>query len=188
MRPIKLVALAMSLLLTVAIHAQDAMSGGKTDQTKIWNGKEIIYKNPDFIPAGDIAAIDIAKPDQRWEFAQKEWCQYAANMGQKLIELADLDLSKYSWAFTEEYAHTPERLMDGREVAGYFIMIKDGKITSGAGVPQEALDLPGFHVNVEWGLIAQPSAFFYGPSNGGSGRGAESRELRKQLDAQGWEP
>ena len=143
---------------------------------------EFNMKDSKFIPTGDILAIDIATPDQRWEFAEEEWCWYAAKMGAKLIELADLDLTQYNWAFTEEYAHTPERLMGGRDIAGYFIMIKDGKITAGAGVPQESLDLPGFHVNVEWGLIAHPSSFYYGREGSGL-RGQGSKQLSIDLEA-----
>jgi len=145
---------------------------------------DYVTKDERFTPAGEILESDIAPADQRWEFAQEEWCDYAANMGKKLLEIADLDLSKYGWSFTEEYAHTPDRLMAGREVAGYYIMIKDGVVSAGAGVPQESLDLPGFHVNVEWGLIAHPSAFFYG-TEGSRLRGAGSGQLSKDLEAAG---
>ncbi len=76
----------------------------------------------------------------------------------KMLEVADLDLEQHQWCFSEEYTFTPERLMAGRDLAGYYFMIKDGKISGGAGVPQECLDLPGFHVKVAWGLIAHPSS------------------------------
>lgn len=141
-------------------------------------------EDPGHRPSGELLKFDIASPDQKWEFAEEEWCWYAAKMGVKMIEEANLDLSKYEWAFTEEYAHTPERLMNGREVAGYYIMIKDGKLSGGAGVPQEALDLPGFHVNVEWGLIAHPSSFFYG-REGQAQRFEGGRQLGRDLEAAG---
>ncbi len=146
--------------------------------------REFVTKDEQFMAKGEILVFDLAPLDQRWEFAQEEWCEYAAQMGKKMIEAGNLDLSKYNWAFTEEYAHTPERLMAGRDVAGYYIMIKDGKVSAGAGVPQDSLDLPGFHVNVEWALIAQPSAFFYGRDGGG--RGKDSGQLAKDLEAAGY--
>ncbi len=135
-------------------------------------------------PSGDLLEFDIAPPDRKWEFASAEWCDYAAKMGMKMLEAADLDLSKYNWAFSEEYTYTPERLMAGRERAGYYFMIKDGKISGGEGVPQECLDVPGFHVRVEWGLIAHPSSFYYG-RQGSQLRGVGSRQLSRDLTAAG---
>jgi len=88
--------------------------------------------------------FDIAEPYQKWEFANEEWCWYTAKMGMEMLREANVDLSKYNWAFSDKYAHTPARLMNGREVAGYYFMIKAGKISGGAGVPQECLDLPGY--------------------------------------------
>lgn len=40
--------------------------------------------------------------------------------------------------------------MASRDLAGYYFMIKDGKVSGGAGVPEECLELPGFHVKIEW--------------------------------------
>ena len=74
--------------------------------------------------------------------------------------------------------------MGDREIAGYYFMIKDGKISGGAGVPQECLDVPGFHVRVEWGLIAHPSSFFYG-REGSKQRGIGAAQLRSDLEAAG---
>jgi len=54
-----------------------------------------------------------------------------------MLRDANVDLSKYNWAFGDKYAHTPTRLMNGREVAGYLFIIKAGKISGGTGVPQE---------------------------------------------------
>ena len=162
MRLIKLSVLAASLLLAITIQAEDKRLG----------------------PSGDLLKFDIVSPDQKWEFASEEWCGYAAKLGVKMLEAANLDLSKYNWAFSEEYTHTPERLMAGRELAGYYFMIKDGKISGGAGVPQECLDLPGFHVRVEWGLIAHPSSFYYGPE-GSRLRGQGAKQLSMDLEAAG---
>lgn len=119
---------------------------------------------------------------KKWEFASLEWCECAAGLGVKLLEDANLNLSQYEWGFSEEYTHTPERLMAGRDVAGYYFMIKNGKISGGAGVPEEYRALPGFHVKVEWGLIAHPSASFYG-REGQRQRSADAAVLRKDLEA-----
>lgn len=145
---------------------------------------DYVSEDKRFVPTGDILKLDIAPPDQRWEFAEADWCEYAAKMGVKLLEAGNLDLAKYNWGFTEEYAHTPKRLMAGRDVAGYYIMIKDGTISGGAGIPQECLDLSGFHVNVEWGLIAHPSAYFYG-AEGFKHRMTGSGQLTRDLEAAG---
>ncbi len=133
---------------------------------------------------GDVAPGDIAPMDQRWEFASKEWCDYAAELGVKMLEDAKLNLSEHEWGFSEEYTHTPERLMAGRDLAGYYFMIKDGKISGGAGVPQECLDLPGFHVKIAWGLIAHPSSFIYG-KDGSRQRSVGAKQLSRDLKAAG---
>ncbi len=135
-------------------------------------------------PSGALLEFDIASPDEKWEFAAVEWCVYAAKLGCKMLEAANLDLSKYNWAFSEEYTYTPERLMAGRDLAGYYFMIKDGKISGGGGVPLECLDLPGFHVKVAWGLIAHPSGLFYG-REGSRLRGEGANQLRADLAAAG---
>jgi hypothetical protein len=135
-------------------------------------------------PHGDLLALDIAPPDEKWEFASEEWCWYAAKLGMKMLEASELDLSTLNWAFSEEYTHTPKRLMGDRDLAGYYFMVKDGKVSGGAGVPQECLDVPGFHVRVEWGLIAHPSSFYYG-REGSKLRGEGAAQLRKDLEAAG---
>jgi len=135
-------------------------------------------------PAGELLKFDIAPADQKWEFASEQWCVYAAKLGCKMLEAANLDLAQYNWSFSEEYTYTPERLMAGREVAGYYFMIKDGEISGGGGVPQECLDLPGFHVRVAWGLIAHPSGFFYGREGAGK-RGEGAKQLGIDLAAAG---
>ena len=98
---------------------------------------------------------------EKWDFGSLEWCQFAAETGVKLIELANLDLSKYEWGFSEEYTHIPERLLAGRDEVGFHFMIKNGKVSGGASLPIECLELPGFHARVEWALIAHASSFIY---------------------------
>ena len=73
---------------------------------------------------------------EKWEFGCLRWCEFASGLGVDLITSANLDLDKYAWGFSEEYTHTPDRLMDGREVAGYHLMIKDGKVSGGPFIPK----------------------------------------------------
>jgi len=98
---------------------------------------------------------------EKWEFGSLEWCKFAAETGVKLIKQANLDLNKYEWGFSEEYTHMPERLLAGRDRVGWYFMIKNGKVSGGASLPDECLELPGFHARVEWALIAHASSFIY---------------------------
>jgi len=91
------------------------------------------------------------------EFGTLKWCQAAARLGVALIEKAGLDLTRYEWGFSEEYTNLPERLQDGRNKAGYHLMIHKGKVSGGASLPDACLSLPGFHVVVEWALITHAS-------------------------------
>lgn len=120
------------------------------------------------------------KDFEKWEFGCLKWCQFASRLGVKLISEAGLDLGKYDWGFSEEYRQTPERLMDGRDVAGYHLMVHNGKVSGGPFIPEECLALPGFHVSVEWALIAHSS---YLPFNtiGQQERGTAQVKLRRQL-------
>ena len=98
---------------------------------------------------------------EKWEFGSLEWCQFAAKTGVKLINQAKLDLSKYEWGFSEEYTHLPKRLLAGRDNVGWHFMIHNGKVSGGASLTTECLELPGFHVTIEWALIAHASSFIY---------------------------
>jgi hypothetical protein len=98
---------------------------------------------------------------EKWEFGSLEWCKFAAETGVKLINQANLDLSKYEWGFSEEYILIPKRLLAGRDKAGWHFMIHNGKVSGGASLPIECLELPGFHARAEWALIAHASSFFY---------------------------
>ena len=98
---------------------------------------------------------------EKWEFGSLEWCEFAAKTGVELIKQAKLNLSEYEWGFSEEYTHLPKRLLTGRDKVGWHFMIRSGKVSGGASLPDECLQLPGFHVTVEWALIAHASSFIY---------------------------
>jgi hypothetical protein len=125
-----------------------------------------------------------AEPFEKWEFGCLAWCEFASQLGVKLIREANLDLGRYRWGFSEEYRATPERLMDGRDVAGYYLMINDGEVSGGPFIPEDCLALPGFHVTVDWALIAHSS---YLPFNtvGQQDRGEAQMRLRGALKAVG---
>jgi len=101
-------------------------------------------------------------PDEKWEFGSVEWCQFAGELGARLIKESDLDLSKYEWGFSEIYTDIPERLLAGRDMAAFHFMITGGKVSGGAGAPDECLALPGFHVSIPWAAIAHASSVIYG--------------------------
>jgi hypothetical protein len=98
---------------------------------------------------------------EKWEFGSLEWCKFAAKTGVKLINQAKLDLSKYEWGFSAEYTHLLERLLAGRDKVGWHFMIHNGKVSGGASLPNECLELPGFHICEEWAKIAHVSSFIY---------------------------
>ena len=98
---------------------------------------------------------------EKWEFGSLEWCEFAAKTGVELINQAKLDLSKYEWGFSEEYSLIPKHLLAGRDKVGWHFMIHNGKVSGGASLPTECIELPGFHACVEWALIAHASSFIY---------------------------
>jgi hypothetical protein len=122
-----------------------------------------------------------------WEFGSLEWSQFAGELGVRLLEEANLDLSKYEWGFSEEYTHIPERLLAGRDKAGYYFMVHNGKVSGGASLPEECLALPGFHISIEWALIAHASAVIYDLA-GQRKRGADAAVLNAELEAAGYGP
>lgn len=117
---------------------------------------------------------------EKLEFGCLAWCEFASGLGVKLITQANLDLGRFNWGFSEEYKQTPARLMDGRDIAGYHLMVKDGQVSGGPYIPPQCLELPGFHVAVEWALIAHSS---YLPFNtvGQQERGEAQIRLRREL-------
>jgi hypothetical protein len=121
---------------------------------------------------------------QRWEFGSIEWVEYAAGLGVSLFEQSGLDLSRYEWGFSEEYTHIPERLLAGRDKAGYHLMISGGMVSGGPSLPDECLALPGFHASVDWALIAHSSYFPFNVE-GMHQRAADQAALRADLQAAG---
>lgn len=117
---------------------------------------------------------------EKWEFGSLEWCQFAAKTGVDLINQAKLSLNKYEWGFSEEYTNLPKRLLAGRDKVGFHFMIQNGEVSGGASIPKECLDLPGFHVSIEWALIAHASSFIY-DLKGQRKRGNDEQILENDL-------
>jgi hypothetical protein len=122
--------------------------------------------------------------NQPWEFGSIEWVQYAAGLGVALFEQSGLDFSEHEWGFSEEYNHIPERLLAGRDKAGYHLMIHNGKVSGGTSLPDECLALPGFHARIDWALIAHSSYFPFN-TEGMHQRAADQAALRTDLKAAG---
>jgi hypothetical protein len=96
------------------------------------------------------------------EFGSKAWGEACSEGAIKILQAANLP-TDINWAFTEDYTHAPARLMqDGRTHAGYYIMVKDGIVTAGDGIPPISRTLPGFHVQIPWAFICNQSGAKYG--------------------------
>lgn len=120
--------------------------------------------------------IDMSTLKPVGEFGSRAWGEACAACSIAILEAANL-AEDINWAFTEDYTHPPARLMDaGRTHAGYFIMVKDGKVTAGDGIPAEALELPGFHVQIPWAYLCHQSGALYG-REGQRQRSAEEQVL-----------
>ena len=79
------------------------------------------------------------------ELGSKEWREARVEAGVKILEDANLP-TDWEWGFGEIYIHPPERLLaGGQEIAAYYIMVKNGKVTGGDGAPEECRAFPGFH-------------------------------------------
>jgi len=128
--------------------------------------------------------IDTSSKHMRWEFGSVEWVEYAAGLGVSLFESSGLDLSPHEWGFSEEYTHIPDRLLAGREKAGYQLMIHNGQVSGGTTLSNECLALPGFHVSIDWALIAHSSYFPFNVE-GRQQRVADHAALRGDLEAAG---
>ncbi len=106
------------------------------------------------ISASDLVAVG--------EFGSKTRGQACANGSVKILGAANLSKS-INWTFTENYSNLPARLMGNkRKHAGYYIMVKNGEVSAGDGITEEALTLPSFHVQLPWGYIASQSGVICG--------------------------
>jgi hypothetical protein len=121
---------------------------------------------------------------EKWEFGSLEWCEFAAKTGVELLNQSNLDLGKPDWGFSEEYTHLPKRLLAGRDRVGWHFMIRNGKVSGGASLPNECLELPGFHVAIEWALIAHASSYIY-DLKGQEKRSDDEQKLFKELEMVG---
>ncbi len=115
------------------------------------------------------------------EFGSRDWCEACADWSIKQLLEADLP-ADMAWGFSEVYTHLPERLMpEGREVAGYYILVKDGEISAGDGAPAECLGTPGFHITARWAAICNQSGRQYG-SEGGRRRQADQQAMYRAIE------
>jgi hypothetical protein len=96
------------------------------------------------------------------EFGSRAWGEAVVECSIKMLEATSLPTS-ITWALTEDYTHPPARLMaDSRMHSGYYLMVKDGKVSGGDGVVEEALRTPGFHCRMPWTVICNQAAALYG--------------------------
>ena len=120
--------------------------------------------------------IDMSTIKPVGEFGSKAWGEACVEAAIKMLEAADLPAS-ITWAFSEDYTHPPARLMEGgRTQAGYYLMVKEGKVTGGDGILEEARTIPGFHAKVPWAAICNQSAALYG-REGMRQRGVDQQAL-----------
>ena len=109
-----------------------------------------------------MAEIDVAALQPVGEFGSKAWCDSCAKYGMQLLEDGNMP-ADLAWGFSEIYTHAPQRLLaDGREMAAYYLMVKDGRVSGGDGAPEECRALPGFHVRMPWAAICNQSRAKYG--------------------------
>ena len=127
-----------------------------------------------------MAIIDVSDLSAVGEFGSKAWSETCANASVKILQAANLHKS-INWAFTEDYSHPPQRLMEnGRENSGYYIMVKNGEVSAGDGIIAEARALPGFHVQLPWAYIASQSGVIYGKT-GQQQRSQDESQLMKDI-------
>lgn len=122
-----------------------------------------------------MSSINVEELKPIGEFGSKIWCETVAGYGAQLLQEANLP-SHLEWGFTENYTRPPERLLDEkRKLAAYFIMVRAGNVTSGDGLNEECLSLPGFHVEIQWASICNQSGSLYGRD--GQRRRSEHEQL-----------
>ncbi|MCY3820498.1 MAG: hypothetical protein OXH52_14240 [Gammaproteobacteria bacterium] len=110
------------------------------------------------------------------EFGSKAWGEACVEAAIRMLEAANLPAS-ITWAFSEHYTHPPARLMEGgRTHSGYYLMVKEGEVSGGDGILEEARTIPGFHAKVPWAAICNQSAALYG-REGMRQRGVDQQAL-----------
>jgi len=115
------------------------------------------------------------------EFGSKEWCEACAEYGVKILEAWDIPAG-LEWGFSEIYTHLPDRLLsDEWPQGGYHFMVKNGVVSGGAGVPEECLSVPGFHVKINWAYVCNQSGSKYG-SAGQKQRGLDEAKLLADIE------
>ena len=128
-----------------------------------------------------MAEINVAALEPVGEFGSQAWCEACAGYGVQLLREGDVP-SDIEWGFTEVYTHPPTRLLtDRRELSAYFIMVKGGRIDGGDGAPEECLELPGFHVRIQWAAICNQSRSKYG-REGQTQRSLDERAMYKAIE------
>ncbi|MBC81154.1 MAG: hypothetical protein CMQ33_10010 [Gammaproteobacteria bacterium] len=111
------------------------------------------------VPAAILEAVKDIEPVG--EFGSKAWCAACAAGGVKLLKEANLP-EDMEWAFSEVYTHAPERFhADGREIVGYYMLVKNGEVTGGDGAPEEVRNTVGFNITARWAAICSPSRVLY---------------------------
>ena len=128
-----------------------------------------------------MSGVNVAELKPVGEFGSKAWCEACAKYGVQLLEEGDLRVDT-EWGFSEIYTYPPERLLaGGREMAAYYMMVKDGKVTGGDGAPEECRALPGFHVKIQWAAICNQSGSKYG-REGQRQRSADEKAMFAEIE------
>lgn len=126
--------------------------------------------------------IDMSTLKPVGEFGSKAWGEACVECAIKMLEAANLP-SSINWAFSEDYTHPPARLMEGgRTHAGYYLMVKNGIVSGGDGILEEARSIAGFHAKLPWASICNQSAALYG-REGQKQRSAEEQVLFDAIEA-----
>ena len=120
--------------------------------------------------------IDMSTIKPVGEFGSRAWGEACVEAAIRMLEAANLPAS-ITWAFSEHYTHPPARLMEGgRTHSGYYLMVKEGEVSGGDGILEEARTIPGFHAKVPWAAICNQSAALYG-REGMRQRGVDQQAL-----------
>ena len=120
------------------------------------------------------------------EFGSREWCEACASYGAKILETGNMPPA----LGLQRGLHLPtERLISPEwPQSGYYFMVANGTVSSGADIPDECLATPGFHASIRWAFVCNQSRTLYG-SAGQKQRGIDEAELTRQMaEYLGFEP